>query len=934
VTPATPTLNKTAEEPEIPSFREWTEKALEEEEKKRKEKEKEKKKNLNRVVVEGEAGSKENATHVNANVVTADSGIAWHQKVTKKNFASLDCGAKVAAANPEAQNGLHLISYSKDEYMLNKCTDKVWFVVELCESIKAYKVELANFELYSSVPKNIRISMGNAFPGRDKDWTIFGEFEAIEDRSVQSFISEGGVFGKYVKVEVLSHYGSEHYCIVSLFKMYGISDFELIVDDDDDDPVILPEDPPDPEPKLDITTMPEESLFFGVFPPNKQLKKSIEEMNQALNQTSLIGNTFMYNLSCPDECDDNRFRDIYFLLAFDYSGLLKDLNASVGLQSALTGQVCRSYGFQHMDQVPMPSYAGLRLVEFYATLFGVNRLLALCNVMEIKNGHSELADQNLVIPPASVDLTTADVPKDDLGNAAIDKDSKDAQINPGGSEIDTNTGSNPQTNATKEVSPASQGIQTDSSQISPTKVNPDDSKNPGVGVPAPIQSGSPSTSSKIDPTPASDQTGSNRNKQDQQQDKVAPKIDPPVRDKNDASTHQGDAAPPKVTTGSPTGSGSVESHPGTNNGQTSGHKTESVWQKLSNKIKALEKNVSLSGGYLEQLSVQYKKQIEDLQLAVRQSGEALTAASEARELDRAQIRDLKDQIGQLKIVMEEVSTRMETMGTWDVVVHSLFLVVEIFIGILFVFSCFNRREGARVDTGAGAGVDTTPAGATMQESSTQNHSVKSSKDIQLKRRHSHEDKGTNLGRSQIEELKNRRSSLDLNTKRNSPLLANQVEGLSKRQKKRMQRRLSRANAQQDSTSPVKGQSQNNIALGNMFELLNNSHDNHKKAFPNRALSNNRKSTAVNVNGHISTTESSRSATPDTYNAANTSTATSTPSHTSRLKVVAKSNGNKKRSKSTSPSRKIVSSVAKQKDMFKQIQQKADRVDWILHPKKS
>ena len=89
-----------------------------------------------------------------------------------------------------------------------------------------------------------------------------------------------------------------------------------------------------------------------------------------------------------------------------------------------------------------------------------------------------------------------------------------------------------------------------------------------------------------------------------------------------------------------------------------------------------------------------------------------------------------------------------------------------------------------------------------------------------------------------------------------------------------------------------------------------------------------------VNGHISTTESSRSATPDTYNAANTSTATSTPSHTSRLKVMAKANGNKKRSKSTSPSRKIVSSVAKQKDMFKQIQQKADRVDWILHPKKS
>ena len=73
--------------------------------------------------------------------------------------------------------------------MLNKCTDKVWFVVELCESIKAFKVELANFELYSSVPKDLRISMGNVFPGRDKDWSLLGEFVAEEDRTVQTFVS-------------------------------------------------------------------------------------------------------------------------------------------------------------------------------------------------------------------------------------------------------------------------------------------------------------------------------------------------------------------------------------------------------------------------------------------------------------------------------------------------------------------------------------------------------------------------------------------------------------------------------------------------------------------------------------------------------------------------------------------------------------------------
>ena len=84
--------------------------------------------------------------------------------------------------------------------MLNKCTDKAWFVVELCESIKAFKVELANFELFSSSPKDIRISMSNVFPGRDKDWILYGQFEANEDRTVQSFISNEGVFGKFVKV--------------------------------------------------------------------------------------------------------------------------------------------------------------------------------------------------------------------------------------------------------------------------------------------------------------------------------------------------------------------------------------------------------------------------------------------------------------------------------------------------------------------------------------------------------------------------------------------------------------------------------------------------------------------------------------------------------------------------------------------------------------
>jgi hypothetical protein len=119
--------------------------------------------------------------------------------------------------------------------MLNKCSDKAWFIVELCESIKAMKIELANFELYSSVPHEFRVSLVNHLPARDRDWVLFGEFAAEDTRTVQTFNSPDGVLGKYVKVEILSHHGSEHFCPISLFRIYGISEIELIGQDDDDD---------------------------------------------------------------------------------------------------------------------------------------------------------------------------------------------------------------------------------------------------------------------------------------------------------------------------------------------------------------------------------------------------------------------------------------------------------------------------------------------------------------------------------------------------------------------------------------------------------------------------------------------------------------------------------------------------------------------------
>jgi len=76
-----------------------------------------------------------------------------------KNFANPDCGAKVIEANLESLFAAELIKNTPDGYMLNECTDKPWFIVELCNHIYANKVAIAVEQLYSGTFKRLNISM-------------------------------------------------------------------------------------------------------------------------------------------------------------------------------------------------------------------------------------------------------------------------------------------------------------------------------------------------------------------------------------------------------------------------------------------------------------------------------------------------------------------------------------------------------------------------------------------------------------------------------------------------------------------------------------------------------------------------------------------------------------------------------------------------------
>ena len=105
---------------------------------------------------------------------------------------------------------VQILKESKDEYMLNPCKAKKWFVVELCEPIQPSAIELANFELFSSTPKEMLVQGYERFP--TQTWINLGTFVANDSRDLQRFeIKPQTEFIKFIKIEIITHYGSEHF---------------------------------------------------------------------------------------------------------------------------------------------------------------------------------------------------------------------------------------------------------------------------------------------------------------------------------------------------------------------------------------------------------------------------------------------------------------------------------------------------------------------------------------------------------------------------------------------------------------------------------------------------------------------------------------------------------------------------------------------------
>ncbi|KAI1331320.1 hypothetical protein F5Y16DRAFT_361176 [Xylariaceae sp. FL0255] len=199
------------------------------------------------------------------------------------SYSSFDAGATVKKTSPGAWNPTSILVENKDAYMLLECrTPNKFFIVELSDVILVDTVVIANFEFFSSNTRHFRVSISDSYPVKADKWKVLGTFEAQNMKGIQPFLIENPQdWARYLRIEILSHYGNEFYCPISLLRVHGLrmldswkqvdpSDLEgddespseaieqvaEVVEEQYLEPVAIEEDIPD-----NVTFVPEQSIW-------------------------------------------------------------------------------------------------------------------------------------------------------------------------------------------------------------------------------------------------------------------------------------------------------------------------------------------------------------------------------------------------------------------------------------------------------------------------------------------------------------------------------------------------------------------------------------------------------------------------------------------------------------------------------------------------
>ncbi|XP_072936785.1 SUN domain-containing ossification factor isoform X2 [Epargyreus clarus] len=664
---------------DIPSFSEWAQKQLAEAEKQ-----------------DTVLNHSSQPSHSNTNFSSKST------KLRSKNYASLACGAKVVAVNPEAGSPSSILSPNRDEYMLNTCNSRIWFVVELCEAVQAQKIEIANFELFSSTPKDIAVYFSDRFPTRE--WASVGQFTAQDMRDVQSFDLYPHLFGKFIKVEMLSHHGSEHYCPISLFKVYGTSEFEVLekessqhtahIDEDEDDDIIDVPDVPAAE------SEPSKNLFGSA---RDAVMSIMKKAAQALVKTEVPKNISsehndtstdnMYKRCCSpshiivcDNCSETLYNEVYELLSCS-SDKLTSLVRQVFLRDTLkcTG-ICQQYGLDFKSTKTIEF--GEERVAYMNALFPPKYLAALCNILAIKEKKVVLntsfenemnVTTNMTVDESPQNTSETNVEQEIKVVPVKNNEPEDDKINET-VHSDEKTVVPEQTNQSAPIELPDEENIIDDKKDDPQVIVEESS------VPEPQEEPAVNIDTNVDSEHKDVSKSDNRNeKTDSSTEKPKEPIASAGEEMNDQMMIDNDnfisdfdqmAVDP-----TPTG---TQVPVNQNQGQTTIQK-ESVFLRLSNRVKTLERNMSLSGQYLEELSRRYKKQVEEMQKSfektVVQMTEERRKSTEREQKYLDQMTIVQEQLAQatiaIKILMDERDSWFGNLTFFKFVVYQSIIIAVV-----------------------------------------------------------------------------------------------------------------------------------------------------------------------------------------------------------------------------------------------------------------
>lgn len=195
-----------------------------------------------------------------------------------------------------------------------------------------------------------------------------------------------------------SHYGSEHFCPISLFRVYGTSEYEVLekedqthVSDDDDD---------DDDETLEGNGLPAKNLFSSATDAVISIVRKAAEVlgnkGNASNQTNEnVNNLVKYtplittcttpkHLVICDNCSDTLFGLVYELLSCKMK-LLQMLYVPFIKSTLLNSYLCNGYGLD-VSKCNNRTSQGLYL----RALLPSHYLIALCNTLAILENRAVL----------------------------------------------------------------------------------------------------------------------------------------------------------------------------------------------------------------------------------------------------------------------------------------------------------------------------------------------------------------------------------------------------------------------------------------------------------------------------------------------------------------------------------------------------------------